>query len=304
MTKTIVALYDTVPAAERAVRDLREAGVSESEISLMAAGAQTPLADDTQTAEKGAGLGAALGGLGGLLVGLGALTIPGIGPVMAAGPLATAVAALAGAGAGALAGGAAGGLLGALVEAGLPEEQASLYAEGVRRGGTLLAVRVPENRHDQARAILDQHNPVNVDERSSDWRKQGWTRYDPNAGPYTARPLAEAGAGVGSAAVYAHGQAAERAVESGANADYARYAPAFRGHFQTNLAQSGFQYEHYEPAYQYGLTLGHYEPYRGLEWLQIEREAQLAWEERNPNTWDRIREAVRFGWDRVRTPVR
>src|SRR5688500_14109186 len=82
MTQTIVALYDTVRAAERAVRDLRDAGISDRDISLVAADAQGEYArnlkgDDTSAAEKGAGLGAALGGLGGLLVGLGALTIPG-----------------------------------------------------------------------------------------------------------------------------------------------------------------------------------------------------------------------------------
>jgi hypothetical protein len=257
------------------------------------------------------------------------------------------VAGLAGAGAGALAGGAAGGLLGALTDAGLPEEQASFYAEGVRRGGTLLAVRVPDGRLDQVRDVLERHDPVDLDERAAAWRQEGWTRYDPNAGPYTGermtashtsesmlassrlgtdteRPVEAsshmAGAGAGSAAVYsseretgadlsAHrepsmssgmGQSAQRVV----SADYDRYAPAFRGHYQTHLAQSGFQYEHFEPAYQYGLTLGNYEPYRGLDWMQIEREARLAWENRNPNTWDRVRDAVRYGWDRVKMPVR
>jgi hypothetical protein len=350
MTQTIVALYDTVNAAERAVRDLHSAGVADRDISLMAADTHGEYGrslkmktEDSSATEKGAGLGAALGGLGGLLVGLGALTIPGIGPVVAAGPLATAVAALAGAGAGALAGGAAGGLLGALVDAGLPEEQAQVYAEGVRRGGTLLAVRVPDDLLEPARDILERHDPVDVEERASTWRQQGWTGYDTSAGPYTGerlgsgtamtsgdaammgsaaamtggpQPLSsqpsqglEPGAGQGSAAVFSRGSTASQDNRFGqpdkvVTSDYDRYAPAFRGHYQTNLAQSGFQYEHYEPAYQYGLTLGNYEPYRGLDWMQIEREARHAWEERNPNTWDRIRDAVRYGWERVRVPVR
>ena len=344
MTQTIVALYDSVQTAERAVRDLHGVGIPDRDISLMAADAQGEYGrslrtktDDSSAAEKGVGLGAALGGLGGLLVGLGALTIPGIGPVIAAGPLATAVAALAGAATGALAGGAAGGLLGALVDAGLPEEQAQYYAEGVRRGGTLLAVRVPDTLVEEARDTLERYDPVDVEERAATWRQQGWSGYDPNAGPYTgdrmtsgtgmmgsgaAMPASTgsmAGAGQGSAVVYSEGrQRPEPAVDSGprlgdqmsqsasygAGSDYERYAPAFRGHYQTNLAQSGFQYEHYEPAYQYGLTLGNYGPYRGMEWMQIESEARHAWEERNPNTWDRIRDAVRYGWERVRQPVR
>jgi hypothetical protein len=246
--------------------------------------------------------GAALGGLGGLLVGLGALTIPGIGPVIAAGPLATAIAGLAGAGAGALAGGAAGGLLGALMDMGLPEEQASYYAEGVRRGGTLVAVRASDERHDQLHATLARFDPVDLEERATTWRQEGWTRHDPNAGPYTGPAMSAA-----TAARTDNGEHGERSAQPAQRvvaADYERFAPAFRGHYQTNLAASGFQYEHFEPAYQYGLTLGNYEPYRGLEWIQIEREARLAWEERNPNTWERIREAVRYGWERVRMPVR
>jgi hypothetical protein len=87
--------------------------------------------DRAEGAGKGAGIGAGLGGAAGLLAGLGLLAIPGLGPVFAAGWLAaTAV--------GAAAGAATGGLVGALTEAGVSKEDAPLYAEGVRRGGTLV----------------------------------------------------------------------------------------------------------------------------------------------------------------------
>jgi hypothetical protein len=303
MTQTLVALYDTLQAAEQAVRDLRAAGVSDRDISLMASDAHGDYArsltgapadaDAASATEKGVGLGAALGGLGGLLVGLGALTIPGIGPVLAAGPLATAVAALAGASAGALAGGAAGGLLGALVDAGLPHDEAAFYAEGVRRGGTLVAVRAPDDLHDRVRSVLQQNGAVDLDERATTWRAEGWTGYE----PHRAEPAA-------SAAAVTPRETARESAERVVISDYERFAPAFRGHYQTHMAQSGFQYEHFQPAYQYGLTLGNYEPYRGLDWLQIEPEARRAWEERNPSTWERIRDAVQYGWERVRMPVR
>ncbi len=203
MTQTIVALYATVQPADPAVRDLRSAGVPDGDISLMAADAQGEHArsltgSEHRATEKGAGLGAALGGLGGLLVGLGALTIPGIGPVLAAGPLAAAVAALAGAGMGALAGGMAGGLLGVLVDAALPREQAGYYAEGVRRGATLVAVRVAEKRLDAVRATLGRFEPVDVEQRAATWRQEGWTGYDAEAGPYIAERGLEPGAGQGS----------------------------------------------------------------------------------------------------------
>src|SRR5690606_38716981 len=105
----------------------------------------------------GAGIGAVLGGLGGLLVGLGALTIPGIGPVIAAGPLAAALTGLAGAGAGAVAGGVTGGLIGALTGLGVPEENAQYYAEGIRRGGVLVTARVADNRTSEAVDILNRY---------------------------------------------------------------------------------------------------------------------------------------------------
>ena len=102
-------------------------------------------------AGKGAGVGAALGGGAGLLTGLGLMAIPGVGPVVAAGWLiATAV----GAAAGAVAGGAVGGMIGALTASGVSEDDANVYAEGVRRGGTLVTAHVDDQRVSQAREIL------------------------------------------------------------------------------------------------------------------------------------------------------
>src|SRR5512133_1726216 len=81
----------------------------------------------------GVGAGGAIGGTLGLLVGIGALAIPGLGPLIAAGPI---VAALAGMGAG----GAVGGLVGAMVGMGIPEYEAKRYDGRVRRGGLLVSV--------------------------------------------------------------------------------------------------------------------------------------------------------------------
>ena len=87
---------------------------------------------------KGAGLGAAAGGAVGIEQVLGVMAIPGVGPVVAAGGRLPAL--------GALAGGAAGSLIGALVENGVPEEDAHVYAEGRRRGGVLLTVSTARKR--------------------------------------------------------------------------------------------------------------------------------------------------------------
>ena len=137
-------------------------------------------ADHTDTgsgAGTGAGIGAVLGGAAGLLAGIGALAIPGVGPVVAAGALA---ATLAGAGVGA----AVGGLVGALVEAGIPREHADIYAEAVRRGGTLVTVRTDDAFSDRVSDILNRHSPVDIEERAESWRQAGWRGFDERAEPY------------------------------------------------------------------------------------------------------------------------
>jgi uncharacterized protein (TIGR02271 family) len=201
MAKTVVGVYENHEKAERAVRDLVDAGFQRTDVSIVARGREDePQGTTTGTttgtsgeehsragtgAATGAGIGAAIGGVGGLLAGLGLFAIPGFGPVIAAGPIA---AALTGAGLGA----AAGGLVGVLVGLGIPKEEAEPYAEAVRRGGYLVIVNAAADE-DAGRAadILDRHDPVDIEERAEYWRQSGWQGYDPKAGPYTGPNLSE-----------------------------------------------------------------------------------------------------------------
>lgn len=192
MAQIVAALYDTYDAAISAVNALEAYGIPSSDISLIANNADNRYRDDrpTNTAEgagTGAGLGAIAGGGVGLLTGLGLLAIPGVGPVVAAGWLA---AMAAGAAAGAVVGGAAGGVVGALTDAGVPESEAQFYAEGVRRGGTLVTVRVDDTRALAARGILYRYQAVDPAIRSAAYRESGWTSFDENAPPYTADQIA------------------------------------------------------------------------------------------------------------------
>ena len=94
----------------------------------------------------------------------------------------TAVGALAG---GAL-GAAAGGLVGALTHAGVSENDAQVYAEGVRRGGTLISAKVADDKAAQARTILSHPDyAVDVASRGAAYRETGWTRFDDTAPVYT-----------------------------------------------------------------------------------------------------------------------
>ena len=196
MTVTISRLYNDYSSASQAVSDLEAAGLKPANISIVASNADNWYGRDrgrkmdrvdrdhdgtddrVEGAETGAGIGAAIGGTAGLLAGLGIMAIPGIGPVVAAGWLAALAA-------GAVAGGAAGGIIGALTQAGVSKEEAHLYAEGVRRGGTLVTARVADGERTRYETILDR-SAVNIRERGEAYRKAGWSGFDEKAPPYSA----------------------------------------------------------------------------------------------------------------------
>jgi len=179
--KTVSRVYDSYAQAREGVRALEAAGIPAADISLIAnkhVSAEHADVDTVSDTAKGAAIGGVLGGGAGLLAGLGLLAIPGLGPVVAAGWLAaTAV--------GAAAGAVTGGIVGALVDAGTPEEHAHVYAETIRRGGTLVSARVPDQDEGRIQAILDKYQPVDPVARGAAYRKAGWKTFDPKAPAYT-----------------------------------------------------------------------------------------------------------------------
>ena len=186
MSKTVIGLMDNIGEAQAVVRDLVAIGIRRDDIGFMANEKDTiPSSEHLNESEgstaasgalAGAGTGAAVGGLAGLALALAPLAIPGIGPIVAAGPIA---AALTGAGIGAV----AGGLIGGLARLGVPEEEAHYYAEGVRRGGILVTVAAEdEAQADLAVDVMKRHGAVDIDERATEWKKQGWTgRFEADA---------------------------------------------------------------------------------------------------------------------------
>ncbi len=184
--KTVTGLFDDHSDATAAVKELKAAGFADRDISIVYNNTDGRYHDEKSGAAEGAGTGAGLGalagGAGGLLTGLGLMAIPGVGPVVAAGWLA---ATAAGAAAGAVVGGAAGGLIGALTDSGVHEEDAHVYAEGVRRGGTLVTAKVDESRAAEAEAILQRSNWVDLPTRRATYQEHGWTRFDDSLDPYS-----------------------------------------------------------------------------------------------------------------------
>jgi hypothetical protein len=319
MNRVVVALYDTIQDARNAVDALIENGFNRNDISLIAQDEKGEYsryignspgdgnADETlNDAVAGAGIGAVIGGIGGVLLGLGALTIPGIGPFIAAGPI---VAGLTGAGIGA----AAGGLIGALTGMGIPEEQAEYYAEGLRRGGTLVTVSTSAQMESQAVAVLDRFNPTSIDQKATEWGMDTDTRQRGMEGDETFDVVEEdlkvGKRQVQTGSVRAHTYVTEQPVEENIREDVDvqrtdgdHYESSFRTHYQSNYANNGGTWDQYRPAYYYGSELASNERYRGRDWSSIEADARRDWEMRHgdgDSIWEDFKDAVRAGWETV-----
>lgn len=127
----------------------------------------------------GAAIGAAAATAGTAIGTLAMLAIPGVGPAVAAGWLLGFLVA------GAAVGGVTGGLLGALASAGVKEADAAVYAEGVRRGGSVVTARVSPADVPKVESVMGE-GAVNIAERRADFRRSGWQSFDPAAPPYSA----------------------------------------------------------------------------------------------------------------------
>ena len=178
MIKTVIGYFDRAQDADRATRDLRELGFDDADINVVVSNvsqgdAETDLpiiGDGRGPVARGAVAGGVLGGAAGLAVSLVGFAIPGIGPILSAGPI---VAALAAAGAGAV----AGGVIGRLNDLGIEKREAALYAEAVRaRGGTLITLRADESRADEASAVLRAAGAIDIGRRAEDWGATGSMR--------------------------------------------------------------------------------------------------------------------------------
>ncbi|WP_037287419.1 general stress protein [Saccharibacillus sacchari] len=155
MAKKIVGVFENEREASLAIQNLQERGFTSDEISVVAKDRNDLRAIDEETGTKapeglaaGAATGGVLGGVTGLLAGVGALAIPGIGPILAAGPLAAAIAGMA-------VGAGAGGLVGGLVGLGIPENEAEEYQEYLNQGNILVLVDEDNRSRDVYNSFRD-----------------------------------------------------------------------------------------------------------------------------------------------------
>lgn len=293
----VVGLFDTRGQAENVVLDLRAAGFEPGSMSIVASDPRneyTVQTDDNhatitgEMAFKGAEGGAVVGGLIGLLAGLGAIAIPGVG-LLIAGPLA-------GLALGAATGAVAGGLIGGLLGLGIPEEEAHVYAESIRRGSVMVTVHTDDARAEAAEAIMQRHNAVDIAARAAELRGAGFTNYDPSVPVMEQTEVVEVSPVTGVRR-YAGVPPAQQVIfpaSDGAVDDI------YRTHYTTTYANSGVAYEELVPAYRYGYEVAALPQYSNQEWTIVEEQIRGDWETRYPQTWDARRQAIQAAYENAR----
>ncbi|HEY2589903.1 MAG TPA: hypothetical protein VGI81_29435 [Tepidisphaeraceae bacterium] len=324
--RTVVGLFDSWSQAQSTVRDLEASGFDRNDINVIAHA--EVLAEGNQGAAMGAG--AAIGAGLGLLAGLSLIAVPGFGVVAAIGPIVAT----------GILGAVAGGLVGSLVDAGVPMGEAQHYAEGVRRGGTLVVVNASDDDCPRAIEVINRHNPVDLDERVLNWRQGGaapeTTAPPPMTATATAAPadqpdptghttMGDAAAAAPTLAVPPVAPVLSPAPDlqptrESAPADRP-IAPAavnaanvacgdevfrtmeddFRDDFDREFP-GDYTWDECGPAYQFGCELACDSP-GPTDWSDVEPNARQRWERSHPGTWDRVKDAAHYAYDRARSTV-
>ncbi len=150
----VIGSFSSPDAAEKAIRDMRSKGLTDNEMSVIAKGEKGQGNNDNSggnSLSSGMTTGGVLGGITGLAASAGALMIPGIGPIVALGPLAATVT-----------GAVGGGIVGSLVDWGIPAEQAQQYEQDIKSGGAIVSVESTRQKVDDAAKQLRAEGARNI----------------------------------------------------------------------------------------------------------------------------------------------
>jgi uncharacterized membrane protein len=291
--RTVVALFSRYDQAERAVDQLLKRGVNRNDISVMAANSADaiPLEQDdpeTQTVKR-AGAGAEVGGTFGAVLGLTALAIPGIGPIIAAGPIAGAL---------------SGGLLGGFLGLGISHDAARYYARGVEEGGAIVAVAADDDRADEVEAELDRtegaqarHDVSAIIDRASKFPAKSRESRPMDATRLAVPPEEAADTRMKTDDGPEHW--APRNEQFTASFD--EFAGVLARDESYVLAGRGGDYEQYREAFDFGYRRANESRFDGREWVNREPELRAEWEKRHSDLhWDRVCTPVQQGWEAAR----
>ncbi|MGZ4969635.1 MAG: hypothetical protein ACXV8O_13380 [Methylobacter sp.] len=163
MSKAVFAIAQSIDQAESIVSELKTAGFSNNDVSVLFPDKSTTkdFAHEKHTkAPEGAAIGGTVGistgAVLGWLAGIGTLAIPGVGPFIAAGPIMGALS-------GAAVGAAAGSLTGALIGLGIPEYEAKRYEEKIKGGNALISVHTDNSaERDKAKKIFERAHAEDI----------------------------------------------------------------------------------------------------------------------------------------------
>jgi hypothetical protein len=169
----------------------------------------------------------------------------------------------------------------------------------------LVTVQTEDENTEQIMNILNHHNPMDINERVSQWRKQGWNGYDQNApntsqGQVVDRPMDQTmGQPVNIPITSSSPSRSDQ--DMGQVGTYeSEFDPenrVYRDFYESNLANAGYPYDYYIPAYRYGYGLSTNSRYYDREWMDLEPDIRQDWEREHPGTWEHFKSAIRAAWE-------
>jgi uncharacterized membrane protein len=181
--RTVAGVFSSIAEAEKVARDLEHIGIPSDSISVIAGNDARrhdeyleKVKNETMTTGAAAASGASFGGGMGIVATLVALSIPGVGPILALGPLLTIAAGLS-------VGAVGGALVSTFRNMGLDHEDAPLYEEAVRRGAVIVAAQVGEPLDQEAMKVMNRYGARDLRDEADTWRAAGWS---PDPHPYSA----------------------------------------------------------------------------------------------------------------------
>jgi hypothetical protein len=206
-------------------------------------------------------------------------------------------------------------------------EHHDAYAEAVRRGSYVVAITVEDRDIDRVVDIMSRFDPVDIQERTSHWKQQGWSGFDENA-PALSREEIEQER---NAHAQSHASASSKLPIVGEQPDLSRIRvfqretdqydtpeqrnlirrdsddrplddTDYRHHWQGAYGQMGGRYEDYDSAYRYGSTVAGSERFQNYQWSEVEPDLRSDWELAHPESaWERVKDAVRYGAEHMKS---
>jgi hypothetical protein len=286
---TAVGVFDDRHHAEEAIEDLKRHGFRDDQIGFAFHGDQRNMGREHHDEGSAAGEGAVGGllagaGIGGLIAAAASVFIPGVGPILAGGILASALA-------GAAVGAVAGGILGALVGMGVPEEEARYY-EGEFHSGRPVVTVGAGDRYAEAMDIMRRHGGHDYESRNMAGTAAGMS------GSRMSSPAPSMmGSSIAPSSTPIH--------------PWNEVSGSMQQRWQGRVGSTGGRWEDHEPWYRYGHDMAHEPRYRNMQWSEAEPQLRSGLQEwvilygytMSDGDWDRWRDSVHEGWDEGRTHV-